>query len=59
MVNSNRTISETPYTVSANDDFIDSSISNLKHAKDLIDAGKISKIDFYKLKESLEKVLLD
>lgn len=58
MVNSNRTISETPYTVSANDDFIDCSIAKLKKAKDLLDAGKISKIDFYKLKESLEKVLL-
>jgi hypothetical protein len=59
LVNSNKTISETPYTVSANDDFIDSSIAKLKKAKDLLDAGKISKIDFYKLKESLEKVLLD
>ena len=59
LTNSNRTISETPYTVSANDDFIDSSISKLKHAKDLLDAGKISKIDYDKLKKVLNKDIRD
>lgn len=57
--NSNRTINATPYTESANDYFIDSAISTLNQAKDRLDAGLMSKVNFDELNKSLNKQIRD